>query len=424
MTWSRRAATPTARPAEADGVVIAPHSLRRIAVVSTSRADYGHLYWPLRALAARPEIDLRLIVTAAHLDDRYGRTLDQIRAEGFQVHATVPCLEPGDADTDMARTIGRAVLGFTDVLDRLRPDILLLIADRYELLAPASVALTLRIPIAHIEGGDVSEGAIDDAVRNALTKLAHIHFTPTHTAKRRVIAMGEEPWRVHQTGAPSLDHLHKSTLPSRLELEQLLCVTLEPDVIVIAYHPLTLARDTLCEADAFYSALERLPQQMVFCFPNADAGSQQLIERSQEFCVRHSNARLYVNLPHLAFWSLLREAGMMLGNSSSGIMETPALALPTVNVGQRQAGRERALNIIDAPADAGAIVDAACRALSPDFKANLLRQGVINPYGDGHAAERIAKVLSDLPAAATLLHKRALPLSGSGLAENDEFVNL
>lgn len=336
--------------------------------------------------------------------------MEQIRAEGFKVHETVPCLAPGDTDTDMARTIGHAVLGFTDVLERLRPDLLLLIADRYELLAPASVALALRIPMAHIEGGEISEGAIDDAVRNALTKLAHLHFTPTEKARRRVLAMGEEPWRVHRTGAPSLDHLQKSALPGRSELQDLLGIELKPNLIVVAYHPVTLSRDTLSEADAFYAALEKLPQQMIFCFPNADAGSQALIKRSEEFCDRRENAHVYVNLPHLAFWALLREAALMLGNSSSGIMETPALALPTVNVGMRQAGRERAANIIDVQADATEIVSATQRALAPDFRDRLKKDGVRNPYGDGHAAERIAEVISDLPPAEVLLRKRAMPL--------------
>lgn len=379
---------------------------RRIAVVSTSRADYGHLYWPLRALLDSPGIDLRLIVTAAHLCERYGNTVDQIRAEGFEVHETVPCLEPGDADTDMARTIGKATLGFTDVLADLRPDILLLIADRYELLAPASVALALRIPIAHIEGGEISEGAIDDAVRNALTKLSHLHFTPTQRAQQRVIAMGEEAWRVHRVGAPSLDHLQKSALPARATLEATLGLKLAPKFIVVAYHPVTLARDTLCEVEEFYTALAALPQQLIFCFPNADAGSQALIARADSFCDTRKNARVFVNLAHLDFWALMREASLMLGNSSSGIMETPSLALPTVNVGLRQTGREKAANIIDAPAQAEAIVAAVRRGLSSGFRKSLSGSNE-NPYGDGHAAERIVKVLRTAPPAEILLRKRA-----------------
>ncbi len=388
-------------------------SSRRIAVVSTSRADYGHLYWPLRALQSVPDIDLRLIVTGAHLSDRYGATVDQIRSEGFHVHETVPCLEAGDGDIDMARTIGNAVLGFSDVLARLRPDILLLIADRYELLAPASVALALRIPIAHIEGGEVSEGAIDDAVRNALTKLSHLHFTPTEMASRRVIAMGEEAWRVRRTGAPSLDHLRLSSLPDRSTLQDALGLTLERDAIVVSYHPLTIEPDTLCETDAFYAALAALPQQMIFCFPNADAGSQALISRARRFCGARDNAHLFINLPHLCFWALLREATLMLGNSSSGIMETPALALPTVNVGRRQQGRERAVNILDAPAEPDAIVAAANQALDPAFRARLLEDGVMNPYGDGHAGERIASALAEAPTREVLLMKKARAITAA-----------
>ncbi len=368
-------------------------SARRIAVVSTSRADYGHLYWPLRALRDTPDIDLRLIVTGAHLAEQYGNTIEQIRAEGFRVHETVPCLADGDTDTDMARTITNAAAGFTDVLARLRPDILLLIADRYELLAPAAIACALRIPMAHIEGGEVSAGAIDDAVRNAITKLAHLHFTPTRQATERVIAMGEAPWRVHCTGAPSLDHLQKSKLPSRQELEALMGISLAPEAVVVSYHPVTLARDTLCEADAVYSALAAMPRQLLFCFPNADAGSRELIRRARVFCNEHADAHVFVNLPHLAFWALLREADLMLGNSSSGIMETPALQLPTVNIGQRQAGRERAANIVDAEPDRDAILQAVTLASSLKFRRELQERGVDNPYGDGHAAERIAGVL-------------------------------
>lgn len=382
-------------------------SIRRIAVVSTSRADYGHLYWPLRSMQACEQFDLRLIVTGAHLSEQFGDTVEQIRAEGFKVHETVPCLEDGDADTDMALTIANATRGFTEVLASMRPDILLLIADRYELLAPASVALALRIPIAHIEGGEISEGAIDDAVRNAITKLAHVHFTPTRRASARVIAMGEEPWRVHKVGAPSLDHLQKSALPDRHDLEKRLGVRLDERFAVIAFHPLTLARDTLCETDAFYAALDALPEQMIFCFPNADSGSRRLIERAYAFCAQRTNAKVYVNLPHLYYWALLREAALLLGNSSSGIMETPALCLPTVNIGDRQAGRERAANIIDAPAEPSAILEAVHRAMAPDFR-NALESQVENPYGDGHAAEKITEVLLSLPASEVLLRKRAV----------------
>jgi UDP-hydrolysing UDP-N-acetyl-D-glucosamine 2-epimerase len=381
---------------------------RKIAAITTSRADYGHLYWPLVELRSRPGVELRLIAMGAHLSPEFGHTVAEIERDGLTVHERVECLLSSDTDVGMAKAIGVASLGLAEVLGRMRPDLLLLIADRYELLAPASVALALRIPMAHIEGGEVSEGAIDDAVRNALTKLSHVHLTPSESARRRVLALGEEPWRVHRVGAPSLDHLRRSRLPTRSELTQKLGLQLEASAVLVAYHPVTVARDTLREADAVFSALAALQQQVLFCFPNADAGSRALIARAQAFCDARPRARLFVNLNPLDYWALLREVALCLGNSSSGIMETPTLRIPTVNVGLRQQGRERALNVLDAAPEAGAILAAVEHGLSPGFRASL--DGMQNPYGNGDAATRIADVLSSVPLGEALLLKRAPPL--------------
>jgi UDP-N-acetylglucosamine 2-epimerase (non-hydrolysing)/GDP/UDP-N,N'-diacetylbacillosamine 2-epimerase (hydrolysing) len=286
----------------------------------------------------------------------------------------------------------------------MRPDILLLIADRYEMLAPASVALALRIPVAHIEGGEISEGAIDDAVRNALTKMSHIHFTSTEAARRRIIAMDEEEWRVHRAGAPSLDHLRRSKMLDRAELEARLGISLQKPSIVIAYHPVTIAQDTVHEADALFAAIAKIASQILFCYPNADAGSRQLIDRTREFIAQREDAHVFVNLDAVTYWSLLRRADLFLGNSSSGIMETPSLSLPAVNVGLRQQGRERARNIVDASADADAILAAVKIAQSDSFRASLT--GMTNPYGDGNAAEKIVDVLTKVPLGQELLMKR------------------
>jgi UDP-N-acetylglucosamine 2-epimerase (non-hydrolysing)/GDP/UDP-N,N'-diacetylbacillosamine 2-epimerase (hydrolysing) len=380
--------------------------VRRIAVITTSRADYSHLYWVLEDLRAHPEVDLRLIVTAGHLAEEFGRTVTEIERDGHRIDERVECLLDSDTDVGMAKTIGLATLGLADSLDRMRPDLLLLIADRYEMLAPASVALALRIPIAHIEGGEVSEGAIDDAVRNALTKLSHIHFAPTARAKRRILAMGEESWRVHRVGAPSLDHLRRSELLSRGRLESELDVRLERDPVLVAYHPLTLARDTLRETEELFGALERISGQVLFCFPNADAGSRQLVRRARSFCEARSSSRLFVNLSPTRYWSLLRHSALMLGNSSSGIMETPSLQMPTVNVGMRQQGRERACNILDAPAEREAILNAVRRGLDPAFRESLA--GMANPYGDGTASGRIVEVLAGSVLGERLLLKRGI----------------
>jgi UDP-hydrolysing UDP-N-acetyl-D-glucosamine 2-epimerase len=385
-----------------------PH--RKIAVVTTSRADYSHLYWPLRALADDHEMDLRLIVLGAHLSPEFGSTIREIEKDGFPIDARIECLLSSDSDVGMAKTIGMATLSLADYLGQCRPDILLLIADRYEMLAPASVALALRIPIAHIEGGEISEGAIDDAVRNAITKMAHIHFTSTLKAKERIISMGEESWRVHRAGAPSLDHLRCSTLFTREQLEEKLEVSLNMPPTIVSYHPVTLASNTLTETDALFSALGQLEGQMLFCYPNADAGSRALIERTRAFHAKRGEGKVFINLDAMTYWSLLKHSGLFVGNSSSGIMETPSFALPTVNIGLRQEGRERARNIIDAPAEAKGILEAIQKARSEEFRKTL--NGMTNPYGDGTASETIHRVLRAVPLGQELLRKRSVTSSG------------
>ncbi|HMG87234.1 MAG TPA: UDP-N-acetylglucosamine 2-epimerase [Terracidiphilus sp.] len=381
---------------------------RRIAVVTTSRADYSHLYWPLRELAANPEIELGLIALGPHLSPEFGNTISEIGREGFPIKARIECLLSSDTDTGMAKTIGIAILSLADTLSAWRPDLMLLIADRYEMMAPACVALALRIPIAHIEGGEVSQGAIDDQVRNALTKLAHIHFTSTETARRRVIAMGEEPWRVHQAGAPSLDHLRRSKLLSRTDLEKRLSLKLASPSILAAWHPVTILRDTNAEADALFTALAQVPGQLIFVYPNTDAGSHALIERTRTLAAMRPDTHIFVNLDAVTYWSLLGQIDAMIGNSSSGIMEAASFALPVVNVGMRQQGRERARNILDVPADTAEIASALKRALTPAFRKKL--HGMANPYGNGTAAKTIARILTSAPLD-NLLIKQPAPLT-------------
>jgi UDP-N-acetylglucosamine 2-epimerase (non-hydrolysing)/GDP/UDP-N,N'-diacetylbacillosamine 2-epimerase (hydrolysing) len=268
----------------------------------------------------------------------------------------------------------------------------------------------LRIPIAHIEGGEISEGAIDDAVRNALTKMSHIHFTSTHAARQRVIAMGEEEWRVHRAGAPSLDHLRRRRLLSRGQVESSLQVDLDRPTLLVLYHPVTIARDTVQEADALFAALETLPDQILFCYPNADAGSRALIVRTKSFLASRSLGKVFTNLDPITYWSLLRNVEVLIGNSSSGIMETASFALPTVNVGLRQQGRERARNVLDASPEVESILDALKTARNPEFRQSL--QGMVNPYGEGFASEMIVKVLTTVPLSQDLLMKRHLPIAG------------
>ena len=368
---------------------------RRIGVVTTSRADYSHLYWPLRDLEAHPDIELGVFVLGPHLSPAFGATVHEIERDGFPIVARMECLLSSDSDTGMAKTIGLAILSLADALTAWRPDLLLLIADRYEMLAPAAAALALRIPIAHIEGGEVSQGAIDDQVRNALTKMAHVHFTSTELARNRVIAMGEEPWRVHRAGAPSLDHLRRSKLHGRTELEDRLGLSLGSPAIVAAWHPVTVLEDTNAEAGALFAALSRVSGQLIFVYPNADAGSHALIERTRALAATRPDTHIFVNLEAVTYWSLLGRVDAMIGNSSSGIMEAASFALPVVNVGMRQQGRERGRNIVDAPAEEVAISAALAQALRPEFRESL--RGMTNLYGSGTAAETITRVLATVP---------------------------
>lgn len=381
---------------------------RRIAVVTTSRADYGHLQWLLHDLRAHPGIDLRLVAFGPHLSPEFGVTLDAVTADGFVVDEAIETLLSSDTDVGMAKSLGLATLGLADALGRLRPDLLVVTADRYEMLAAASVALTLRIPIAHIEGGDRSEGAIDDAVRNALTKLSHLHFTTTDTARRRVIAMGEEAWRVHRVGALSLDQLRRADLLPAATVTAAHGLQPGKPLFIVGCHPETLQARTTAWLDAMLDALARLSGHIVFCFPNADAGSREVIARATTFVERHPDARLCVNLAPREYWSLMSAADALIGNSSSGVMEAASCKVPAINVGTRQHGREHGANVISVPADPDAIVAAVERARSPECQEQL--RTVVNPYGDGHAAPRIVDVLAGVTLGDTLLVKRAQAL--------------
>jgi len=385
---------------------------RRIAVVTTSRADYSHLQWLLHDLRAHPMVDLKVIAFGPHLSPEFGRTVDEIAGGGVDVDETVESLLSSDTDVGMAKSLGVATLGLADTCGRLRPEIMVVTADRYEMLAAASVALTLRIPLAHIEGGDRSEGAIDDAVRNALTKLSHLHFTTTEQARRRVIAMGEESWRVHCVGALSLDQVTRRALPPVASVVERLGLRAGVPWFIVACHPETLQTDTTAWLHAVLDALSRLPGQIVFCFPNADAGSRDVIQRASAFARTRPDVHVVVNLAPRDYWRLMSGAAALIGNSSSGVMEAASMHVAAVNVGSRQDGREHGENVIDVEADADAILQAVARTQTPEFQRML--STIVNPYGDGHASERILRVLTSVELGPSLLVKRAPALETNG----------
>ncbi len=373
---------------------------RKIAIVTTSRSDYAHLHWLLHDLANHAAVDLQVIALGPHLSPEFGRTFQQISTGTV---TSIECLLSSDTDVGMAKTLGVATLGLAEVLGQMRPDLILLIADRYEMLAPASVALTLRIPIAHIEGGEITSGAIDDAVRNAITKMSHLHFACTRQARTRIIEIGEQEWRVTGTGSLSLDEIRRSKLLTKRQVETELDISLSRRTVLVVYHPVTLLRDTVEEAQELFSALQKVNAQILFVYPNADAGCREIIELSQGFVSEHRRSKLFINLDHRIYLSLMQKVDLLIGNSSSGIIESTTLETPALNIGIRQRGREHAANVLDVAADKKKILQAIDHAMTPEFKRSIQR--LPNPYGDGRASERIVKVLTEAPLGPELLFK-------------------
>jgi UDP-N-acetylglucosamine 2-epimerase (non-hydrolysing)/GDP/UDP-N,N'-diacetylbacillosamine 2-epimerase (hydrolysing) len=374
---------------------------RKIAVVTSSRADYAHVRWLVNDLDRHPAVELTVIVLGPHFSPAFGHTAKEISADKV---VPVECLLDSDTDIGMAKTIGVATLGLADALGRIRPDILVIIADRYEMLAPAAAALALRIPIAHIEGGEITYGAIDDSVRNALTKMSHLHFACTRRAAERIAQLGEESWRITFSGSLSLDHLKRERLLSKPQLEKKLGFRIESDTVLCIYHPVTLKQNTIEEAEEVFAAIAGLNHTVIFIYPNADAGSRELVRRTEKLAA-NGGARVLVNLDHRTYLSLLKHVGVLVGNSSSGIIESTSLEVPAVNVGLRQRGREHAQNVIEVPAERGAIQKAIRRVLSPEFRKSI--RGLASPYGEGNASKIVTEVLVNAPLGDKLLFKHS-----------------
>jgi UDP-hydrolysing UDP-N-acetyl-D-glucosamine 2-epimerase len=356
-----------------------------VGIVTVGRSDYG-IYLPvLRALQATPELRLELFVTGMHLSAAHGNTVEAIERDGFPIAARIPTLSDCDTPEAVARAIAAGVAGFAAVFAQRRPDILVVLGDRFEMYAAAIAALPFTIPVAHIHGGEVTQGAIDDALRHSMTKLSHLHFVSTEAYARRVQQLGEEPWRITVTGAPSLDNLAAVRVLSRAELETALGFALESPALLVTYHPVTLQHEqTEHQCRELLAALEEAGAQVIFTLPNADTGGRAITQLIREFIRRHPKARLVENLGTELYFSLMEHASAMVGNSSSGLIEAPSFALPVVNIGLRQAGRVRGANVIDVAHDRASIFAGVQRAVAPAFRASLDRQA--NPYRAGKSA--------------------------------------
>jgi UDP-hydrolysing UDP-N-acetyl-D-glucosamine 2-epimerase len=375
--------------------------VRKIAVVTGTRAEYGLLYWVLKEIQQDPELELELIVTGAHLAPEFGLTYREIERDGFTIHEKVTMLLSSDTANGVTKSMGLALIGLADALERLAPDILVLLGDRYEILAAAQAALIARIPIAHIAGGDTSEGAFDEGIRHAITKMSQIHFVTNEVAWKRVRQMGENPQYIYNVGSPGLDHLKRSRLFTRAELTAELDVKFYKRNLLITFHPATL--DNQEASEQFQVVLDALnilgPEVgLIFTKPNSDPGGRALIQMLDEFVVSHKNARVYTSLGRF-YLSLMSQVDIIVGNSSSGLYEAPSFKKPTVNIGDRQKGRLQAASVINAPVERNAI----CLAIEEAFHKDCSE--VINPYGDGNAAVKIHKLLKQMPDYPSLLQK-------------------
>lgn len=367
-------------------------------MVTGTRADYGLLYWTLREIDADPALDLQLAVTGTHLAPAFGSTVRQIEDDGFRIAARVDMQLDEDSPLAIGHAMARAVSGFAEALHRLKPDLLVVLGDRYEIMAAAEAAMLQRIPIAHIHGGESTEGLIDEAVRHAVTKMSHIHCVATHPYARRVIQMGEQPKSVHVVGAAGFDQLARAELLDRASLEQAIGFKLGVQNFLITLHPETLSdASPEQQVQPLVQALEAFPEaRVIITGSNADPAGRRIsallkthAERQpQRYCYRES-------LGQQRYLSLLPLVDVVIGNSSSGIIEAPALGRPVVNIGQRQRSRLRAPAIIDCDAEGNAIAAAIRRALSPEHRQlAALRQ---TPYGTPGAAQRIVRILRETP---------------------------
>jgi UDP-N-acetylglucosamine 2-epimerase (non-hydrolysing)/GDP/UDP-N,N'-diacetylbacillosamine 2-epimerase (hydrolysing) len=376
--------------------------MRRICVVTGSRADYGLLYCVLKELKNDPGFTLQLVATGMHLAPAFGETWRAIEQDGFRIDEKVEMLLDTDTPVGVAKSIGRGTIGFADTLARLQPDLLLLLGDRFELLAAAQAALVANIPIAHIAGGDTTEGAFDEAIRHSITKMSHLHFVTNEDAARRVRQMGEDPAHVYNFGSPGIDTIRQLKLLDRPSLEQALRFPFRKRNLLVTFHPVTLEfRETDAQLDELLAALDRYSDfGILLTGPNADTRGSALAGKMQAFAKRHSNSSFHASLGQLGYLSAIAQVDAVVGNSSSGLYEVPTFRKPTVNIGDRQRGRLQASSVVNCPPERSAIRAAIDKALALDCS------NVVNPYGDGNAAPRIVAALRSVPDFQMLVKKR------------------
>jgi UDP-hydrolysing UDP-N-acetyl-D-glucosamine 2-epimerase len=375
---------------------------KKICVITGSRADYGLLYWLMKHIQNDGDLKLQVIATGMHLSHEFGLTYLKIEQDGFSIDAKVEMLLSSDSSVGVAKSIGLAVIGFADVLDRLKPDIVVLLGDRFEILAAAQAALIARIPVAHIAGGDTTEGAVDEAIRHSITKMSHLHFATNEASAKRISQLGENPDHIFNVGSPGIDGIKQLKLMGRKALEKALHFDFRPKNLLITFHPATLdIRPAQEQFKELLDALDQLGSEigLIFTKPNADMAGRILIDMIDDYVTLRPYTQAYVSLGSLLYLSTVANVDAVVGNSSSGLYEVPSFRKPTVNIGDRQKGRIKASSVIDCEPTKDAILASIHRAFEMDCS------GVKNPYGDGKSSILILQELKKITNPQSLLKK-------------------
>ncbi|MCB1099202.1 MAG: UDP-N-acetylglucosamine 2-epimerase (hydrolyzing) [Verrucomicrobiae bacterium] len=366
---------------------------RKVCVVTGTRAEYGLLRWVMEGVRDDSAMSLQVIVTGMHLSPEFGLTYREIEADGFKIDKKIEALTSSDTPVGIAKSIGLGIIGFADALSDLKPDLLVVLGDRFEILAAVSAALVACIPVAHLHGGETTEGAFDEAIRHSISKMSHLHFVAAEPYRQRVVQLGEHPDRVFLVGGLGVDAIQRMTLLTRESLEESLGYSLGSKNLLITFHPVTLELESPAnQMEELLTVLAELEDtRLIFTLPNADTDGRALIRLVRDFVHQHPNACAHESLGQLRYLSCMKYVDGVVGNSSSGLIEAPSLRTATVNIGDRQRGRLQAESVISCNPNCKSIREAIRRLYSPEFKVRL--NDLKNPYGDGGASERIIETL-------------------------------
>jgi GDP/UDP-N,N'-diacetylbacillosamine 2-epimerase (hydrolysing) len=370
---------------------------RRICVITGTRAEYGLLRWVMQGIKDDTELTLQIIATGAHLSPEFGLTYREIEQDGFKIDRKVEMLLSSDTSVGIAKSMGLGMTGFADALSELAPDMILVLGDRYEIFAAVSTALVARIPVAHLHGGETTEGAFDEALRHSITKMSHLHFVAAEEYRQRVIQLGEQPERVFLVGGMGVDSIKRLKLLGRVELEASLDFKFGSKNLLITFHPVTL--ETTTAADQFHELLQALNDledtQLIFTLPNADTDGRVLVKMVEQFVAMHANARAYTSLGQVRYLSCVAHVDGVVGNSSSGLLEVPSFKKGTINIGDRQRGRLQSDSVINCEAKRGDISAALVKLYSKEFQDQLVN--TCSPYGEAGASEKVVKTIKCYP---------------------------